>query len=153
FDHHDLMPELFRSRFGRAGLPYLILRAIARRALHAADVVISTNEPYRRIAIDRAVAPEDVLVLRNGPHLNSIVPAAPDPRWRHGRPHLIAYLGLMGPQDGIDHALHALAELRQLRPDDWRAVFIGNGEVLDEMERLATELGLSDVVEFAGWRG
>jgi glycosyltransferase involved in cell wall biosynthesis len=25
--------------------------------------------------------------------------------------------------------------------------------VLDEMEELATELGLSDVVEFAGWRG
>ena len=116
-------------------------------------MVISTNESYRQIAIERGVPAEDVFVVRNGPDLNRFVPVAPDPSLRRGRPHLIAYLGLMGPQDGIDHGLRALAELRQLRPDDWHAVFIGNGEVLDEMQELATELGLSEVVEFAGWRG
>jgi glycosyltransferase involved in cell wall biosynthesis len=153
FDHHDLMPELFRSRFGRAGVPYLVLRAIERHALRTADVVISTNESYRRIAIERGVVPEDVFVVRNGPELARFVPVEPDPSLRGGRPHLIAYLGLMGPQDGIDHALKALAALRQLRPDDWRAVFVGNGEVLEQMRALASELGLADAVEFAGWRG
>ena len=153
FDHRDLMPELFRSRFDRAGLPYRLLRAVERRALRAADVVISTNESYRRIAIERGVSAEDVFVVRNGPDLNRFVPVAPDPSLRRGRAHLIAYLGLMGPQDGVDHGLHALAELRQLRPDDWRAVFIGDGDVLDQMQQLATELGLSNVVEFVGWRG
>ena len=153
FDHHDLMPELFRSRFGRAGLGYRVLRAIERRALRAADVVISTNESYRRIAIERGVAPGDVFVVRNGPDLDRFVPVEPDPSLRRGRRHLIAYLGVMGPQDGIDHALAALAALRRMRPDDWHAVFIGNGEVLEQMEQLAAELGLADVVEFAGWRG
>jgi glycosyltransferase involved in cell wall biosynthesis len=32
-------------------------------------------------------------------------------------------------------------------------VFIGSGEVLTEMQALAVELGLSEMVEFAGWRG
>jgi glycosyltransferase involved in cell wall biosynthesis len=59
----------------------------------------------------------------------------------------------MGPQDGIDHALEALAELRRLRADDWHAVFIGDGELLDEMQAFAADLGLADMVEFAGWRG
>ena len=55
----------------------------------------------------------------------------------------------MGPQDGVDHALRALAELR-VRADDWHAIFIGGGDVLDEMQALAGALGLSDVVEFTG---
>ena len=75
---------------------------------------------------------------------------APDPALKRGRAHLLSYVGVMGPQDGVDQALRALAELRKLR-DDWRAIFMGSGEVLDEMRALADELGLGDVVEFTGW--
>lgn len=154
FDHHDLTPELFRSRFRGPGLVHRVLLAIERRALRAADTVISTNESYRRVAIERGgVDPDRIFVVRNGPDLDHFVPVAPDPRLRGGRRHLIAYLGAMGPQDGIDHALRALSALRRLRADDWRAVFIGSGEVLPEMQALAAELGLSEMVEFAGWRG
>ena len=46
----------------------------------------------------------------------------------------------MGPQDGVDHALRALAALRALR-DDWHAVFIGDGDALPAMRALADELG------------
>jgi glycosyltransferase involved in cell wall biosynthesis len=56
----------------------------------------------------------------------------------------------MGPQDGVDQALLALAELRTLR-NDWRAVFMGDGAVVAEMRQLAGELGLADRVEFTGW--
>ena len=59
---------------------------------------------------------------------------------------------MMGPQDGIDHALRALAALRSLRDDDWHALFIGEGEVRPAMEALAGELGVSESVEFVGWR-
>lgn len=154
FDHHDLTPELFRSRFGRAGLVHRALLAIERRAMRSADVVISTNESYRQIAIGRGgVDPADAFVVRNGPDLERFQPVAPDPALRRGRRHLLAYLGMMGPQDGLDHALRALAALRDLRGDDWHAIFVGDGEVRPEMERLAAELGLGESVEFAGWRG
>jgi glycosyltransferase involved in cell wall biosynthesis len=153
FDHHDLMPELFRTRFAHAGLPYKFLREVERRALRSADVVISTNESYRRIAIERAgVAPEDVFVVRNGPDLERFQPLDPDPELRRGRRFLLAYLGMMGPQDGIDHAIGALAALRARRGADWHAILIGEGPVRPQMEALAGDLGLGGSVEFAGWR-
>ncbi len=154
FDHHDLTPELFRSRFGRAGLAHRALLAIERRAMRAADVVISTNESYRRIALARGgVDPADVFVVRNGPDLERFRPVEPDPALRRGRAHLIAYLGMMGPQDGIDEALRALAALRTLRGEDWQAIFVGEGEVRPAMEALAARLGIAEQVEFTGWRG
>jgi len=153
FDQHDLSPELYRTRFGGGPL-FRALLGIERRALQRADVVIVANEAYRRLAIERAgVDPGSVFVVRNGPDLERFRPVAPDPALRRGRRHLIAYVGVMGPQDGIDHALRALAELRALGGRDWRAIFVGDGEVLDEMRRLAGELGIAGDVEFAGWRG
>jgi len=56
----------------------------------------------------------------------------------------------MGPQDGVDQALLALAMLRERR-DDWHAIFMGSGEMLEDMRRLARELELGDAVEFTGW--
>jgi glycosyltransferase involved in cell wall biosynthesis len=154
FDHHDLMPELFRARFRRAGLPYKGLRAIERSALRSADVVVSTNESYKRLAVERGgVDPADVFVVRNGPDLDRFTPVAPDPDLRADRRFLLAYLGVMEPQDGIDQALLALAALHERRGADWRAIFVGEGSEREDMEALAVELGIADSVEFAGWRG
>ena len=36
----------------------------------------------------------------------------PDPSVKHGKPYLLCYLGVMGPQDGVDYALRSLAKLR-----------------------------------------
>lgn len=154
FDHHDLAPELYRTRFGRKGRPLELATRVAERlAFHLADVTLATNESYRRIALTRGrMDPEDVFVVRNGPDLERFRPVDPDPKLRRGRPHLLAYVGIMGPQDGIDHALHALAWLRDRR-SDWHAVFAGTGEVMEQMQALAAELGLDDRVEFAGWLG
>jgi glycosyltransferase involved in cell wall biosynthesis len=152
FDHHDLVPELYRTRFGD-GAGHRAALAAERLAFGLADVVISTNESYRRIAIERGGRdPADIFVVRNGPDITRFAPVAPDPRLKGDAPHLLAYLGIMGPQDGIDHALHALAWLHARRRD-WRAVFVGTGEVVDEMRALATELGIDGHVEFVGWRG
>lgn len=153
FDHHDLMPELFRARFRRAGLPYRALLRLERRALRGADVVISTNESYKRLAIERAgVDPADVFVVRNGPDLAHFTPVGPDPDLRADGRFVLAYVGVMEPQDGVDQAIHALAALRARRGADWKAIFVGEGSERTGMEALAAELGLADAVEFAGWR-
>jgi len=152
FDHHDLVPELFRSRYdSRVGLGAVL--ACERMAFALADVVVSTNASYRRVAIERGhKAPADVFVVRNGPDRERFTPVPPDPSLRRGRRHLLAYLGIMGPQDGIDNAIEALAALAAQR-DDWHAAFVGTGEVLEDMRRLAARRGIADRVEFCGWRG
>jgi glycosyltransferase involved in cell wall biosynthesis len=154
FDHHDLVPELYLSRFGRGrDLLYRVTRRLERLTFALADVVIATNESYRRVALSRGgQAPEDVFVVRNGPDPARLYPIEPDPGLRAGRDHLIAYVGVIAPQDGVDHALRALAVLRSRR-DDWRALFVGDGDALPELRELATDLGLDDVIEFTGWQG
>jgi glycosyltransferase involved in cell wall biosynthesis len=151
FDHHDLVPELYACRFGRAGGPlYRLARAIEWLAFRVADVVISTNESYRELAIGRGgKRRQDVFVVRNAPGPR-IRPAEPDPALKRGRKHLLAYVGVLGRQDGGDLALHALARLRERR-QDWHAVFAGDGDALPELRTLARRLGLDDAVEFAGW--
>jgi glycosyltransferase involved in cell wall biosynthesis len=154
FDHHDLSPELYLSRFGRGRDPlYRVLAALERLSFRLADVVVSTNETYRRLAIERGgKAPEDVFVVRNAPDPRRFDGARANPELKQGRKHLLAYVGVIAPQDGVDHALRALAHLRTRRTD-WRALFLGAGDALTEMERLSTELGLEDHVEFGGWAG
>jgi len=150
FDHHDLVPELFVSRFGKTGLVQRGTFVAERMAFAAAHVVLSTNESYRRVAIERGrKRPEDVFVVRSAPDTSRFRPAPGAEGLRNGKKYLLAYLGVMGPQDGVDHALRALEALRARR-EDWRAVFLGSGDVLAEMKALSRALGLSDIVEFTG---
>ena len=48
---------------------------------------------------------------------------------------------MMGPQDGVDHALRALAACNRMRRD-WQAMFVGDGDVLPDMRNSREELGL-----------
>ena len=151
FDHHDLVPELFLSRFGSGRNPlYWVARVFERLTFALADGVISTNESYRDVALTRGkVDPDRITVVRSGPDLDKFVRREPQPELRRGKPHLLAYLGVMGPQDGVDYALRALAVLRQRR-DDFHCVFMGSGDALDDLRALCTELGLDDIVDFPG---
>ena len=152
FDHHDLVPELFLSRFGgRRGLMYAATRLTERLSFALADVVISTNESYRRVAIERGgKRPERVFAVRNGPNLARFAGGRPDDSLRRGKPHLLVYIGVMGPQDGVDHALGALALLKRRR-GDWHAIFVGSGDSEPDLRRMSSDLDLDESVEFTGW--
>jgi glycosyltransferase involved in cell wall biosynthesis len=152
FDQHDLVPELYQSRFGGGNnLLYRCVVALERLTYRVADVVIATNGSYRSAALDRGrKAPEQVFVVRSAPDLSRFAGGIPDPALKRGREHLLCYLGVMGPQDGVDYALKSLAAMRDIRPDDWHAVFVGGGDCFDEMRALASQLGLDDHVTFTG---
>jgi glycosyltransferase involved in cell wall biosynthesis len=151
FDHHDLVPELYLSRFGRGtDIGYRLSCFIERYAFRSADVVITTNESYKLVALDRGcLDPDDVFVVRSAPDTDQFQPRPADPTLRRENEHLLAYLGVMGPQDGVDHALQALALLAERRTD-WRAVFIGSGDAAPAMRSLRDKLGLADRIEFTG---
>jgi glycosyltransferase involved in cell wall biosynthesis len=152
FDQHDLVPELCASRFGAPGRALAPLaRALERRSFWLADVVIAVNESHRAVAMTRgAKSAEDVFVVRNGPDLSVFRAQAPDPSLKRGKPHLLAYVGNMEPQDGVEHGVRALARLHQSR-DDWHAAFLGGGSELGRLQALARELGLEDALEFTGF--
>ena len=128
FDQHDLVPELYLSRFGRGkdSATTAACVALERMTYRVADVVIATNGSYRqRRARARREGARAVFVVRSAPDLSRFAGGGAEPALKRGKEHLLCYLGVMGPQDGVDYALRSLAALRDARPDDWHAVFVG----------------------------
>ncbi|HEX3959305.1 MAG TPA: glycosyltransferase family 4 protein [Trebonia sp.] len=153
FDHHDLCPELFQSRFPDGPtLPYRGLRWLEKMTHRTADQVISTNESYREIAIKRSgKKPGDVTVVRTGPDPEKLKRGRVDPVQKRDRKYLAAYIGVMGPQDGVDIVVRAAdIVVRELGRDDIAFTLIGKGDCFDELVALRDELGLAGHVEFTG---
>lgn len=153
FDQHDLAPETYLSRFGQPceNAVYRTLRLLERCSYAVADVVISTNESYRQLAIARGrKSVERVFVVRNGPPL-SYQTMDPDPAVIEKAKYLIGYVGTIGPQDGVDYwirAIHALVVTLGRR--DFLAIVIGNGDALASVQALATQLKVEEYVWFTG---
>jgi glycosyltransferase involved in cell wall biosynthesis len=153
FDHHDLCPELYESRFPRGPkLPYKMLRALERRTHRTADHVISTNESYRDVAVKRSGKPaSQVTVVRTGPDPDQLRRGQAHPELRRGRRFLAAYIGVMGPQDGVDIVVRAAdIVVHEFGRDDIAFTLIGSGDCFDDLVRLRDELGLAGHVEFTG---
>jgi glycosyltransferase involved in cell wall biosynthesis len=157
FDHHDLNPEVYRSRFGepagRAGkLQLAALYWLERRTFRTADRVISTNESYREIALRRGSVPRDrTTVVRSGPDTTVMRRGAAEPELRAGHTHLVVWLGIMGPQDGVDGVLRVAERVvREHGRTDVRFALLGFGDCLADLQRQCTELGLDEHVVFTG---
>jgi len=152
FDHHDINPELFEAKFGKRGLGRRLLVALERMSFNTADLVISTNESYRQIAIDRGGKdPKDVFVVRSGPDLSRIRFVPPNPALRNGRKYLVGYVGVMGKQEGIDLLLQAVQLIvHHLKRTDIHFGLVGGGTELPAMRELAKQLGVAEYVTFTG---
>jgi glycosyltransferase involved in cell wall biosynthesis len=153
FDHHDLCPELFLSRFENPpAIPYKGLLWLERRTFRTAKHVISTNESYRQVAIERGgKSPDDVTVVRTGPDPERLKRGPADEELKRGRKYLATYIGVMGPQDGVDIAVRAAdVIIREFGRDDIAFTLIGSGDSYDELVALRDELGLQGHVEFTG---
>ena len=151
FDHHDINPELFEAKFNKRGTLWKLMVLLERLTFRSADVVISTNESYRSIALTRGgVRSEDVFVVRSGPDLNRLVVSDPDPKWRGGRLHMVGYVGVMGDQEGIDLLLEAVRIVIRDHQRDVQFVLVGGGPALAGLKDMARALGIEDHVTFTG---
>lgn len=153
FDHHDLCPELFESRFPDGPRPFLrgLLR-LERETFRAADRVTSTNDSYAAIARSRGhKAPEHVTVVRTGPDPERLRRQEPDPGQRRGREHLVAYIGVMGPQDGVDIVLEAADIIvNTFGRHDISFTLMGKGDCYPDLVAQRDQLGLADYVDMPG---
>jgi glycosyltransferase involved in cell wall biosynthesis len=157
YDQHDLNPEVFLSRFGEADRParkfqFAVLKMLEAATYRVADHVISTNESYRAIALGRGRRqPDTVTVVRSGPDTVAMRPVETFIDARQGHEYLAVYLGIMGPQDGVDRALRAFAEVvHSYGRTDCHFALLGFGDCLDELKSLAKELRVDDHVTFTG---
>jgi glycosyltransferase involved in cell wall biosynthesis len=154
YDQHDLCPELYRSRFGvrRSAVLEKVLLWLERMTYRAADRVIVTNDSYRDIAIRRGgVPPSLVAVVRSGPDPATMRAGEPRDDLRKGSGHLLCYLGVMGPQDGVDRLIRAISVLvHDLGCTDVQVAILGFGDCEQELRDLTTQLGLDQWITFTG---
>ena len=152
FDQHDIMPELYEAKFGRRDWGYALVRVLERLTFATADVVISTNQSYRDVALTRGrKRSADVFVVRSAPDLQRFCPTEPETRFLRGRPHLVGYVGVMGPQEGLDYLLRSIDRIVRVDGrDDISFMLIGDGPSRTSLQDLTHELGLDEYVEFPG---
>ena len=154
FDHHDLCPELYRSRYKtQEGFHTGLLRLFEWCSLKLADIAIATNESYKKVQTERAHKnPRDIFVVRNGPNQMRMTPVAPNVRLRGMNKCILCYVGSLNPQDGVDYLLRSLRYLlSDLKRSDFHCVIMGTGDSLEDLRDLAENLQLNGFVELTGF--
>jgi glycosyltransferase involved in cell wall biosynthesis len=152
FDHHDLNPELFEAKFGSRGLLWKVLVFLERTTFRIADISIATNLSYARVAVQRGkMNPSRVFVVRSGPNLARVRELPPDYSWRNSRSLLVAYVGVIGEQEGIDLLLEAIQHITTTcRRTDIQFVVMGTGPNLESLKQACAGMQLSEFVTFTG---
>jgi glycosyltransferase involved in cell wall biosynthesis len=149
YDQHDLTPELYAAIFGESRL-LALLRAAQQTSARTADLVLFTNESQRTATLARnKLKRKPTAIVRNGP-LRSTLASSPgrggvlrDPR--------LAYVGQLGPQDGVLELADILAALRDdFGLDRASLTVIGFGSCADALRSRAAELGLSGRLHLTG---
>jgi glycosyltransferase involved in cell wall biosynthesis len=149
FDQHDAAPVLLEEKFPRTPLRRPLIttaRRIERWSFAAAGLVVFANAEYRARAERDGLLRGDSEVVPNGWALPDV---PPDPRWRDGAEHLLAYVGTIGEQDNVDRLVDAVAELGL--PGRVRVVVAGAGSALAAVQGRARERGVAGCFEWLGF--
>jgi len=152
YDQHDLCPETYETKFQRRDWVWRLLGKLEGYSHRRANLVLATNQSVYDIARTRGgVSPEKLAIVRSGPDLEHFRRTQPQPALKRGYPYMVAYLGVMSVQDGVDRVVRAAHHLQQLRPaHDVLFTLIGKGDCWEQLQQLANSLGLNGTVQFTG---
>lgn len=151
FDHHDVNPELYLAKYDRKDFFYKIQVWLEMLTFRVCDVVMSTNQSYKEIAISRGrLAPDDVFVVRNGPDLKTFKPVSPVSALKHGKRYLVGYVGVMSAQEGLDILLEVAEHIRNLGRRDVHFTCVGSGPALPALRKMVQDKNLGEMVNFTG---
>lgn len=151
FDHHDVNPELYFSKYESKGFFYKAQLWLEKATFDCSDVVMSTNNSYRDVAIKRGRVPSDcVFVVRNGVDPEKFKPVPPIPSLKNGKPFLVGYVGNMSTQEGLDILIDVALRIKNIGRSDVQFTCIGGGPGLPELRRLVELKSVGDMVTFTG---
>ena len=152
-DQRDLMPETLLQRYETVPKgPLKVLNWLESQTQRNVDHTITVNGYLRDRLVAAGGDPERVSLVYNGPALSRVDQGVADPMPRRGHRHLVCWAGKMGKQDRVDQVLQVAHHVvHELGRRDVGFLLLGNGECLDELRALTTELDLDDWVEFPGW--
>jgi glycosyltransferase involved in cell wall biosynthesis len=129
-----------------------IIVFLERMTFRVADISIATHQSHARVALQRGkMTPDRVFVVRSGPNLARVHEVPADYKWRNGRSYLVAYIGVIGEQEGIDLLLEAVSYITSTRKRlDVQFVIMGAGPSLGALKQKCMDMNLSEFVTFTG---
>ncbi len=150
-----------QGNFDRDSEDYLFWRRQETWAMQNADAVTCICEELRKEIISRNVAAERVFVAANAVDTELFVPRRKSPaaaqessesiseiRERLGTT-VIGYIGSIRPLEGVDGLVRGAAEVIN-RGYDASLLVVGGGKDVEDLERLAEDLGIGDQAIFTG---
>lgn len=152
YDQHDLSAETYESKFRRREWLYRLLLFLERGSYRKASLVIAPNKSFYDIAQKRGSVPaEKLAIVRSAPDLSYFRPTEARQELKRGYPYMVAYLGVMNSQDGVDRVVRAAHHVQKIRGrKDVIFTLIGTGPCWNELKDLAGSLELDGTINFTG---
>ena len=148
-DIHDLMPELYASKFETATSHPLVrlIELVERLSVGFADHTFVTHELARRKILDRGGKPQTVSVIHNFPDPARFPARAALRTGRRpkGKPLQLIYHGTLAPRHGLDVAIRAVAQAHD--STDIALRIIGDGDDVPRLRSLIAELDAESFVD------
>jgi glycosyltransferase involved in cell wall biosynthesis len=95
---------------------------------------------------------EDTFVVRNAPRSTRFADSRADDKYRYGREHMVAYVGMMAIQDGLDYLIDAAHVIvNDWQRNDIQFVLVGSGPELARLRERVRALNLGDYITFTGF--
>jgi len=151
----DIWPESIQAveAVGNRHLLW-ILEKMERWMYRAATHIVAVGDGYRDNILSKVDAGDQISVISNGVDVEQYRPLAPDRELRkswgvNGR-FVCSYVGTIGMAHGLDVVPDAAKILKDKGRQDIGFVLVGDGARRVELQRRARELGLDEIVTFAG---
>jgi len=149
-DVHDLMPELYQSKFGLDERHWLIrlIRWSERQSVRFAHKAIAVNETHLQTLIGHGTPGDKFTIVLNLPD-PGLFSGSDTARNGGHRGFRVMYHGTIAARHGLAVAMHAVAVVsREIK--DLTFQIVGEGDAIPELTELVNELNLMDCVEFKG---
>ena len=149
-DVHDLMPELYESKFGYPATHPLIrlITWVERLSISFADSALAVHKPHLEALCHHGNPYEKFTILLNLPDPKMFdVKKYPTRERSNGKFELI-YHGMLARRNGLEIAIRAAALLRH-EIDGLKLTIIGEGDDVPHLTELIDQLNLKDVVQLS----
>ncbi len=147
-DIHDLLPELYASKFkaSRTGMLFKLLVLVERMSASLANHVIVANDIWCRRLAQRSANNEKCSVVRNRPDMKIFVAQRLRQRSVSGK-FTMMYPGSLSDHQGLDVAVRAFAEIAKELADCEFHIY-GEGSAKKSLIELTASFGLSNQIFF-----
>lgn len=148
FDHHDLNPEMYSEKFHKKDFFYKTLFFLEKMTFKLSDTVISTNESYREVALERGNKNKDnIFIVRSSPDINEYRNSIP---FSTKKIDIVGYVGIIGETDGVENFVEVADYILKIYKNDILFKVVGDGPALLKVKELVNEKKIKSHFDFTG---